>query len=73
MPGNIIGGKKTAAKNKARDPEFYSKMGKKGGLAKVPKGFAKNTELASRAGKIGGLKSRRGGNRENQTSQEPQA
>lgn len=42
------------------DPDFYKKIGREGGLAKVPKGFAVNPGLASRAGKIGGKRSRRG-------------
>ena len=31
MAGNREGGLKAAAKNKARDPDFYAKIGRKGG------------------------------------------
>ena len=54
MAGNREGGLKAAAKNKARDPDFYAKIGRKGGKAGHTGGFAANRELASEAGKIGG-------------------
>ena len=50
----IAGGKKAAAKIKARNPNYYKEIGSKGGKAKVPKGFAMSRELASRAGTLGG-------------------
>lgn len=55
-----LGGKKAAAKNLAKDPDFYKKIGKLGGSVrgddlKVPKGFARDREAARRAGKIGGI------------------
>jgi general stress protein YciG len=58
---------KARDKNLASDPDYYSKLGKKGADAynKIPKserkprGFAANPELASVAGTKGGLKSRR--------------
>ena len=31
MAGNKIGGQKAAAKNRANDPDFYAKIGAKGG------------------------------------------
>lgn len=60
MAGNREGGLKAAAKNKARDPDFYAKIGRKGGKAGHTGGFAANRELASEAGKIGGRISKRG-------------
>lgn len=59
MAGNREGGLKAAAKNKARDPDFYAKIGRKGGKAGHTGGFAANRELASEAGKIGGRISKR--------------
>lgn len=60
MAGNREGGLKAAAKNKAKDPDFYAKIGRKGGKAGHTGGFAANRELASEAGKIGGRISKRG-------------
>jgi len=61
MVGTKIGGKKAAAKNLAKNPNFYADIGRIGGsVLGVEKGFAANPELASRAGKKGGLKSKRG-------------
>ena len=60
MAGNREGGLKAAEKNKARDPDFYAKIGRKGGKAGHTGGFAANRELASIAGKIGGRISKRG-------------
>ena len=65
--GNIIGatgGKLAAQKNIASDPDFYSKIGAKGGSKGradgVIKGFDANRELARRAGYLGGRISKRG-------------
>ena len=60
MAGTIEGGKKAAAKNLARDPDFYAKIGKIGGRNGTTGGFAANRELAKIAGQKGGRKSRRG-------------
>lgn len=71
ISGNKIGGRKAAAKNLARDPDFYKKIGSKGakewdrlselGLAK-PKGFAAmDREKRVAAGRKGGEISRRTG------------
>lgn len=60
MAGTKIGGLKAAQKNLMNNPNFYSDMGRKGGLAKTPKGFAANPELARIAGAKGGRISRRG-------------
>lgn len=61
MSGTKIGGLRAAETNKKKYGEdFYVKMGKKGGLAQVPKGFAMNTKLASIAGTKGGIISKRG-------------
>lgn len=40
--------------------DWYSKIGKLGGRAMVPKGFALNPQLAVEAGRKGGIISRRG-------------
>lgn len=68
MAGTKEGAKKAREKNLARNPNFYSDIGKIGaekyqlrkdaGIAK-PRGFAANPELAREAGKKGGAKSRR--------------
>ena len=60
MAGTVEGGKKAAAKNLARDPDFYAKIGKIGGKNGTTGGFAANRELARIAGQKGGRKSRRG-------------
>lgn len=65
MPGNVIGGRKAAATNKARHgDDFYANLGR---LAqkkwrengRKPRGFAAVPGLAERAGAIGGRRSRR--------------
>ena len=60
MAGTKAGGLKAAQKNLAKDPNFYAKIGAKGGKKTGPKGFALNRELARTAGKKGGSISRRG-------------
>lgn len=65
MAGNREGGLKAAAKNKAKDPDFYAKIGRKGGKNGHTGGFAANRELASIAGKIGGRISKRGSKKVN--------
>lgn len=59
MAGTKLGGQKAAAKNLARDPDFYVKIGTKGGRNGKTGGFAANPELARIAGAKGGRKSRR--------------
>ncbi|MEI6053737.1 MAG: KGG domain-containing protein [Candidatus Saccharibacteria bacterium] len=59
MAGTKIGGQKAAAKNLARDPSFYAKIGAKGGRNGNTGGFAANPELARLAGAKGGRISRR--------------
>lgn len=59
MAGTKNGGKKAAAKNLARDPLFYAKIGAKGGRNGSTGGFAANPELARIAGAKGGRISRR--------------
>ena len=59
MAGTVAGGKKTAAKNKLREPGFYARIGAIGGKNGRTGGFAANPELARIAGAIGGRKSRR--------------
>ena len=62
MSGNVTAGKKAAQTNKARDPDFYKKIGAEGGRNGHTGGFF-DRELARRAGAIGGAKSRRGPSR----------
>ena len=38
--------------------EYYARIGRKGGQARVPKGYSANPKLASESGKIGGKISR---------------
>ena len=59
MAGTKAGGQKAAAKNLARDPLFYAKIGARGGKLGHTGGFAANPELARKAGAIGGRVSRR--------------
>lgn len=59
MAGTKTGGKKAAAKNLARDPLFYAKIGAKGGRNGNTGGFAANPDLARVAGAKGGRISRR--------------
>jgi general stress protein YciG len=59
MAGTKAGGQKAAAKNLAKDPNFYAKIGSKGGKNGNTGGFAANPELARIAGKKGGTISRR--------------
>lgn len=46
MAGTIKGGRKAAIKNKAYDPDFYKKIGRKGGLG--GKGTARGFALMSK-------------------------
>lgn len=59
MAGNRLGGIKAAAKNLAKDPDFYKKIGAKGGSRPTTGGFAGNPDLARIAGAKGGRISRR--------------
>lgn len=59
MAGTKAGGIKAAAKNKAKDPNFYAKIGAKGGRNGHTGGFAANPQLARVAGAKGGRISRR--------------
>ncbi len=59
MAGTKEGGKKAALKNLQRDPDFYAKIGRKGGVNGHTGGFAANPELARIAGAKGGRISRR--------------
>lgn len=69
MAGTKIGGQRAAKANLAKDPNFYSKIGKLGGQASKTGGFASDKvgkdgltgqERAVAAGAKGGRKSRRG-------------
>lgn len=61
MAGNRSGGLKAAQKNLASDPDFYRKIGAKGGSATPPfKGFAgMPLEKHLKASAKGGRKSRK--------------
>jgi len=59
MAGTAAGGKKAAAKNLQRDPDFYAKIGRRGGQNGHTGGFAANPDLARIAGAKGGRISRR--------------
>ena len=59
MAGTKTGGQKAAAKNLAKDPFFYAKIGAIGGRNSNTGGFAANPELARIAGALGGSISRR--------------
>jgi general stress protein YciG len=59
MAGTAEGGKKAALKNLQRDPDFYAKIGARGGKNGHTGGFAANPELARVAGAKGGRISRR--------------
>lgn len=66
MAGTKEGGKKVADIVKARDPDYYVNLGRKGGSAPwtLPKGFAAmSREKRMEAGSKGGKISKRGPNR----------
>ena len=60
MAGTKAGGQKAAQKNLAKDPNFYARIGRKGGQNGKTGGFAANPQLARIAGAKGGRISRRG-------------
>lgn len=55
MPGTKEGARKAAETHLKRDPDFYRKIGAKGGRNGTTGGFAANPEIASSAGRKGGL------------------
>lgn len=55
MSGTRIGGLKAAAKNRAKDPQFYQKIGAKGGKVSGPRGGFSDRAFARQAGIKGGL------------------
>jgi general stress protein YciG len=59
MSGTRAGGQKAAAKNLAKNPQFYQEIGRKGGRNGRTGGFAANPDLARIAGAKGGRISRR--------------
>jgi general stress protein YciG len=59
MSGTKAGGLKAAQKNLEKDPNFYAKIGSKGGKNGHTGGFAANPELARIAGAKGGSRSKR--------------
>lgn len=61
MPGSKIGGHKAAETIKKKyGPDYYSRIGSRGGKNSHTGGFFANPELAREAGRKGGLKSKRG-------------
>lgn len=61
MAGTQAGGQAAAKTNKAKyGPEFYSKIGARGGSAGHTGGFYANRDLARHYGRLGGSISRRG-------------
>lgn len=60
MAGTKAGGKKAARTNMNNDPDFYRRIGRKGGKNSHTGGFAANPELARIAGAKGGRISKRG-------------
>ena len=59
MAGTKAGARKAVAKILQKDPNFYAKIGAKGGKNGHTGGFAANPELARIAGARGGRISRR--------------
>ena len=59
MTGTKAGGLKAAIKNLKKDPDFYKKIGAKGGKRGHTGGFYVNRELAKIAGAKGGRISKR--------------
>lgn len=60
MSGTVAGGRKAAATNLARNPNFYRDIGRKGGSISRGGGFAGRPDAARKAGATGGSRSRRG-------------
>lgn len=63
MAGNRIGGIKARDANLKKDPDFYKKIGQRGGSVSTGGGFGYGEigrEKARVAGSLGGRKSRRG-------------
>jgi len=59
MSGNITGGKKGAAKLLARDPDFFKKIGAKGGKNGTGYKFAHGKVDPASAGSLGGKAKKR--------------
>lgn len=71
MAGTKAGGKNAAITNEAKyGPDFYARIGRKGGRNGHTGGFAANPELAKIAGAIGGRKSKRGKAKPKETTAE---
>lgn len=59
MAGTKLGGKRAAATNiRKYGPDYYARIGAKGGKNGHTGGFYANRELARTAGRLGGLRSR---------------
>lgn len=60
MAGTPQGSAKGAETNKLRDPDHYKKIGRAGGIAKVPKGYSMaDPETRIENGRAGGKKARK--------------
>lgn len=60
MAGTIAGGNKSYLRIVAKDPDFYKRIGRLGGMAKHPnKGFGADKKRAIEAGRKGGHISKR--------------
>lgn len=60
MSGTSAGSQKAAETNKQRDPDHYQNIGRKGGIAHVPKGYSmQEPEVRREQGQKGGKTPRR--------------
>lgn len=73
MSGTHAGGKQAAETNKSNDPDFYKKIGQKGGSVnhRETRAFVLDKSLARRAGRIGGLKTAKEYKTKEDTMDEP--
>ncbi len=60
MSGTKAGGAKAALTNKTKDPDFYKRIGSKGGKAGTGHAFGHGKVDPHEAGKVGGTISKRG-------------
>ena len=68
MGGTREGGLKSAETIKAEDPNYYRKLGKKGGAKSRGGGFTGRPDIAAEYGSIGGKISRRGKSKKGKAS-----
>lgn len=56
MAGTRSGAESAAKTNKKKDPLYYQKLGRKGGIARVAKGFSQmDATQRSKNAKLGGI------------------